>query len=1078
MKKSALMLLVLTSVCLVHAAGIGNLRKNADFPAELRSNTFKGISNLLKNADFSSGMAHWEFLGNIGSATPKDGAIVLNIKKGGDAGMLKLQQAVRCLKVGGTYRLDMTVDCEKPQTRPVVVSYRMRNKPKNLGVIKWIPLRQGEQKVFVEIVPGEDSDSPDDPPVLSLYMGDLDGKVTLSDIALYDLGAIEGGRPPFSDEWTIFALMDPAVEVVDEIPAELPGVKDRTVRPIAADYPSKDGENSINLRLETCARYRTFQDPAMLYNEFESDCDQLLPVGFGADWYMDLFLNGRKIYSTMQSGNAKKPIDSTNHLVFLPVRKGKNLLAVKVLAGSEGWKFCWGPAQPPTPPQVFTAKEGYYPIDTAKLAVKAGSALDLSALVDAPAGKYGRAVITQDGHIAFEHNPQPQRFFGFSGEPDEKVWKTAKDSDFPFLAAEYARAIRAQGYNLFRMHGFDEWVMTGAVEDQKPLPRYLDRWDRMVYEMKRQGIYLQLNLFAFGLYTSDKERYLTAEKRQTNKVLFLVGEPNLRARFAETSRKVLNHVNPYTKLAWKDDPAFVAVEYYNELGLGIEFAPAMERSYPEDFRYFKGKWRDFLAKKYAALPEGKNPHSPATMENPPLPVFWDKSQLRVDYDEFWYECMKETYRFCDQVMKDCGYSGLTLQCPMPALRCTAASWESVQIVDGHGYLCHPDGGEQPGASVGQTSAIEDAANVFRDSFGKHIYGRPYFYNEHNYCFRNPYQYEKAVSLDAYAALNDWDSLGIHSGAVALGSDRRASTFHAANNAVLRAGEFLSTLFFLRRDVAPARHNVAVALDKKYVFTVGNSAYALSPTQSRLTLLTKVSSLFTDLPRYDRVPQPATPDMTVAPVGGSEIVWHGWFATAKETAASDSSLEAVVNEMRERGILPEDNITDLAQQVYQSETGEITMYVKEKKMTVITPKSEAAALTAGSTVKLNTVEVKKSSVNSLVGLASVDNLPLAESRRMVLVLATRVANTNMQNDASGVYLRVVGIPPVLYQCGEFEVRIDRADKLRCYALSLTGERMEEVPLVRSGDGLTFALDTAKLKHGPTPFFEIAADNGEN
>ena len=151
-----------------------------------------------------------------------------------------------------------------------------------------------------------------------------------------------------------------------------------------------------------------------------------------------------------------------------------------------------------------------------------------------------------------------------------------------------------------------------------------------------------------------------------------------------------------------------------------------------------------------------------------------------------------------------------------------------------------------------------------------------------------------------------------------------------------------------------------------------------------------------------------------------------------------------------------------------------MFAKEKKMTVVTPKSEAVALTAGKTEKLNTIDVKKNSVNSLIGLASVDNKALTESGRMVLVLSTRVANTNMQHDPSGVHLRVIGTLPILYQCGEYEIEIRRAEKLRCYALSLTGERKEEIPLVRSADGWKFALDMAKLKHGPTPFFEVVAE----
>ncbi|MBQ9775836.1 MAG: hypothetical protein IJW17_07350, partial [Lentisphaeria bacterium] len=99
-------------------------------------------------------------------------------------------------------------------------------------------------------------------------------------------------------------------------------------------------------------------------------------------------------------------------------------------------------------------------------------------------------------------------------------------------------------------------------------------------------------------------------------------------------------------------------------------------------------------------------------------------------------------------------------------------------------------------------------------------------------------------------------------------------------------------------------------------------------------------------------------------------------------------------------------------------------------------------------------------------------PLKNSKRMVLILSSRIANTNMQHDPTGQYLRVVGTYPILYHCGNYELLIRRKDKLRCWALSLTGERCQELPLIRSANGWLLALDMAKLKNGPTPFFELA------
>lgn len=1032
------------------------------------------VQNILQNPDFSSGMAHWELTGTNGKATPGKDCLVLDIQKSSNSGSFKLSQPLENMKVGQIYYFYFTVLCEKPQTRPVVVSYRMRRKAKNLGFIKWVPLKQGLQRLCLEIVPGENSSDLNDPPVISFYLGELDGRVVLSDLQLVDLGTVMAEPPPFSETWTVFGLVDPSVQVVDSIPAALPGIREKMVKPFRIKVPPVREDKNINLRLEVGVSRKKFKDPAMLYNEFNASADGLLPVGFGADWYMELHLNGQLVYSTMENGNGKNPVSAKDHLVFLPVKKGKNLLAVKVLAGSQGWRLCWGGVEPPPAPEVFTAKEGFFPIALDRLAVKKDTALDLSGIIDAPAGKYGRAVLSPAGRVVFEKNPQPQRFFGFSSHADESVWKTSSDKEFDRLVVEYARAIRAQGYNLFRMHGFDSWIMAYSKEDKKPLPRYLDRWDRMVYEMKRQGIYLQLNLFAFWLYASEKDWFPVAEKRMANKVLFLVGEPALRARFAEMAGKVMNHVNPYTGLAWKDDPVFIAMEYYNELGLGVEYAGRMKFSYPDDYKFFMDKWRGFLQKKYANLPKEKCPHSEAVMTNPRLPVAHDRSQLRVDYDEFWYENMKETYRFCDQVMKDNGYKGLTTQCPMPALRCTAAFWESIQIPDAHGYHCHPYNGEQPGSKVVQVSSIEEGASLFNQSFGRRIYGRPFFFNEHNYVFRNPYQYEKPVALDAYAAFQDWDARAIHAGAVALKNDRRADSFHAANNPVLRAGEFLASLFFLRRDVAPAKHKVAVALNKDYVFSIGNSANALSPALSPLALLTNVASLFTDLPRYRNVPELQKPDMTLVPGNGAEIEWHGWFAAAKKSAVKDSSLGTAVKRLRSHGILSGKNKTDLSKKIYQSETGELTLFAKEKKVTVITPKSEAVALIAGKQARLDVLDIRKNSVNTLIGLASVDNKSLKASNRMVLVLSTRIANTNMQHDPSGELLRVIGTLPILYQCGQYNVRIARKEKMRCYALSLTGERKEEIPLISSADGCILSLDVAKLKQGPTPFFELVTE----
>ena len=108
-----------------------------------------------------------------------------------------------------------------------------------------------------------------------------------------------------------------------------------------------------------------------------------------------------------------------------------------------------------------------------------GSALDLSSLTDAPAGKYGR-IIRRKGQFAYEKAPgKTVRLFGFNNIHTE-VWykifgKAIPRGEFEKNAKELARAIRAQGYNYVRLHGIDLDIMRGSTRDLVFDPESMDR---------------------------------------------------------------------------------------------------------------------------------------------------------------------------------------------------------------------------------------------------------------------------------------------------------------------------------------------------------------------------------------------------------------------------------------------------------------------------------------------------------------------------------------------------------------------------------------------------------------------------
>ena len=74
----------------------------------------------------------------------------------------------------------------------------------------------------------------------------------------------------------------------------------------------------------------------LVYMVLLAPADGTVAFGFGADWWFEAFLNGKTVLSTMQTGNGTSCYAAWNNPTVLPVKKGENLLAVRVKNGSAG----------------------------------------------------------------------------------------------------------------------------------------------------------------------------------------------------------------------------------------------------------------------------------------------------------------------------------------------------------------------------------------------------------------------------------------------------------------------------------------------------------------------------------------------------------------------------------------------------------------------------------------------------------------------------------------------------------------------------------------------------------------------
>jgi hypothetical protein len=186
---------------------------------------------------------------------------------------------------------------------------------------------------------------------------------------------------------------------------------------------------------------------------------------------------------------------------------------------------------------------------------------DARFLLDAPAGKHG-PITVRDGHLVFK-NGKRARFWAMnlSGEgccPPPEIAPRAADRLSKF------------GFNLVRFHGLDsQWGKTlfpkNAPDTQQFDPEQLDKLDRMIAELEKRGIYININLHV-GRHFKPGDGLPQTESLGYGKYC-VIFDPRMIELQKDYARKLLTHRNPHTGRTYADDPAVVIIELTNENSL-------------------------------------------------------------------------------------------------------------------------------------------------------------------------------------------------------------------------------------------------------------------------------------------------------------------------------------------------------------------------------------------------------------------------------------------------------------------------------------------------------------------------------
>ncbi len=590
----------------------------------------------------------------------------------------------------------------------------------------------------------------------------------------------------------------------------------------------------------------------------------------------------------------------------------------------------------------------------------AASPADLSFLLDGPAGKDG-FIRVLGGHFV-KPNGERIRFWGVHLTDWSKgsVLLPPKE-DTAMWAATLARF----GVNMVRLHFLDLPAPRGIVDASREDSRgfdaeQLDRLDFLVAELKKRGIYMDLNLNVGRSYKAG-DGVKDFDKIQWGKGLTLF-DPRLVELQKEYAKQLLTHRNPYTKTEYRNEPAIAIVEILNENGIGAGFR-APTPYYAEELT---GQYNEWLKANRSAAERETLRRQAGIAESVPVPLmkgaelaaapaerFNTEVSFYMHTEDHFYQDMSSYLKKTLGVQvpitgtADHGHSGSSY--PM------LTSLMKLDVIDGHVYWQHP--GSPPPVN---TAMVNDPLHSTVVQLSRTaIAGKPYTVSETNHPFPNDWGSEGIPIMASYAGFQDWDAVIFYTFEPKRARDWKpyiGDPFDISLDPVRMTQLASGALSFLRGDVQAARTTVTRTYSDEQV------------RQSR---------------RLGREEQPYfTPGFPLALPLEHEVrigSLHG-AATVNPTVPADSAI--------------------------RSDTGELVWSKSAEGTGVVsvdTARTQALVGFVGANTKpLRNLGLAVRNKFAAVTLTSMDGKPIARSGKMLLTAASRVTNTGLtKNDAGRV-----------------------------------------------------------------------------
>ncbi len=624
--------------------------------------------------------------------------------------------------------------------------------------------------------------------------------------------------------------------------------------------------------------------------------------------------------------------------------------------------------------------------------------LDLSFIYEKekPAGQHG--FLKRDGTR-----------FVFEDGCEAKFWGTLFNSAANYPPHEYsektAKRLSKFGVNMVRTHQMDaEWCTPnifcftrGKERDNSLLfdPESLDRFDYMIHCLKNEGIYVYLDQLSHRTFKPgdgvDNPHGLPRYGAH--------GYTNFDAKLIELQKKyshdLWTHVNPYTGLAYRDDPAIALMEIANENDL-----LSRELITAEPYRSrLEERYRTWAAER--DLPVADEPVD-FTNRTPVMLRFLHDVQVG------FYDDMVSYLRSIGVKVPITGsnwyHGGLAL----------TSALQGLDYRDAHAYWdmwSDTQGNNKP--------LIREEDNIMlRGLCSARLLDRPFFVSEWDVVWPNEWRGTAPLVMASAGCLQGWNGLTIHTyryrstspvdcmGAVVMDGVGYRVNFDTFNDPARFGLFYHAALMFRRGDVAAGGKTVGVTADEETVFGSPNAAMDIMGT----------------LPEEHRagvvLPGESTPvDITIDAAG--------------EKHAGNGEIVSDTGEIRRdaaKGIGSIDTANTKAAYGFLGEAGEIAL--DGLKLTVKTP-------------------------FAVVALSSLTDDPIASSTNLLLTTVGRADNTGAKYNEDHTRRLELGHAPVIVEVIEAAIELATTQEhLQVWAIDPEGHLTGRVPAAREDGVLKF------------------------